>query len=152
MLGALCRLVDGRTECKTAGGAAWTPIKDVMGHPNSGTAAAASGGADGLPSWRFSDRQEGVPSRERDDRSLGLDVVDGDLVGRGLDGRGAQTVSEALYGPRGVGPRSRPARGQPAIRLQRNRCNPGGAPAPTSLRGRGLLRLGDLPLTAVLAR
>ena len=32
MLGALSRLVDGRTECKTAGGAAGTPIKDVMGY------------------------------------------------------------------------------------------------------------------------
>ena len=31
MLGALCRLVDGRTECKMAGGSAWRPIKDVMG-------------------------------------------------------------------------------------------------------------------------
>ena len=30
MLGALCRLVDGRTECKMAGGAAGKPIKDVM--------------------------------------------------------------------------------------------------------------------------
>ena len=32
MLGALCRLVDGRTECKLAGGVAGTPIKDVMGY------------------------------------------------------------------------------------------------------------------------
>ena len=31
MLGALYRLVDGRTECKMVGGAAGTPIKDVMG-------------------------------------------------------------------------------------------------------------------------
>ena len=31
MLGPLCRLVDGRAECKLAGGAAETPIKDVMG-------------------------------------------------------------------------------------------------------------------------
>ena len=33
MLGALCRLVDGRTECKMAAGAAWKPIKDVMHLP-----------------------------------------------------------------------------------------------------------------------
>ena len=31
MLGPLCRLVDGRTECKMAGGAVETPIKDVWG-------------------------------------------------------------------------------------------------------------------------
>ena len=31
MLGSLCRLVDGRTECKMAGGAVGNPIKDVWG-------------------------------------------------------------------------------------------------------------------------
>ena len=31
MLWPLCRLVDCRTECKLAGGAAGTPIKDVWG-------------------------------------------------------------------------------------------------------------------------
>ena len=33
MLGPLYRLVDGRTEYKMAGGAAETPIKDVLGYP-----------------------------------------------------------------------------------------------------------------------
>ena len=32
MLGTLGRLVDGRTECKMAGGTAGKPIKDVMGY------------------------------------------------------------------------------------------------------------------------
>ena len=32
MPGSFCRLVDDRTECKMAGGAAETPIKDVMGY------------------------------------------------------------------------------------------------------------------------
>ena len=33
MLCVLYRLVDDRPECKTAGGAAGTPIKDVLGYP-----------------------------------------------------------------------------------------------------------------------
>ena len=40
MLGALYRLVDVRTECKTADGVFETPIKDVMGVSRPRTGAA----------------------------------------------------------------------------------------------------------------
>ena len=50
MLGVLYRLVDGRTECKMAGGAAGTPIKDVMGY---GETSASSRFVPPMRSARF---------------------------------------------------------------------------------------------------
>ena len=73
MLGTLYRLVDGRTECKTAGCAAGRPIKDVMGYSRAGSATNAENGpaeetenAENLVGWATASRPGPVLVREGD--------------------------------------------------------------------------------------